>query len=259
MSCVRFYKNMTRINEQICEMQLYVNYSIENMESFGGIIENKSYYKKFGNDLYENIEILKPYKFASGQPILAALIKDKIVGIYLVGSSGKINQINGNIDYLNEVDCIYDLTGKYLKNFNTLELLKFCWIQQFQQSAIMLALPREIESDHLLIQHFGDGYLGCVSGSIRKNELLTLALSYDRLIKVEGSRRLFALPKFVVEERLKHSPFSEAEIKELTKVQEMNLKLVDQFIEKKTQEIRKDLDSCPRILRRGIGLASPLN
>ncbi|WP_173956225.1 hypothetical protein [Polynucleobacter tropicus] len=148
---------------------------------------------------------------------------------------------------------------KSIKNFNTLELLKFCWIQQFQQSAIMLALPREIESDHLLIQHFGDGYLGCVSGSIRKNELLTLALSYDRLIKVEGSRRLFALPKFVVEERLKHSPFSEAEIKELTKVQEMNLKLVDQFIEKKTQEIRKDLDSCPRILKRGIGLASSLN
>ena len=71
----------------------------------------------------ENIEILKPYKFASGQPILAALIKDKIVGIYLVGSSGKINQINGNIDYLNEVDCIYDLTGKYLKNFNTLGYL----------------------------------------------------------------------------------------------------------------------------------------
>ena len=148
---------------------------------------------------------------------------------------------------------------KAIKNFNILELLKFCWIQQFQQSAIMLALPIEIESDLMLIQRFGDGYLGCVSSAVRKSELLKLALSYDRLIKAEGSRRLFALPKFVIEERLKHSPFSEVEIRELTKVQEMNLKLVDQFIAKKTQEIRKDLDSYPKILKRGIGLEDSLN
>jgi len=70
-----------------------------------------------------NIEILKSHKLVSSQPILVALLKDKIVAIYLVSSIGKINQIHGTVDYLNETEEIYDLTGKFLKSYNTISHL----------------------------------------------------------------------------------------------------------------------------------------
>jgi hypothetical protein len=70
-----------------------------------------------------NIEILKSHKFASAQPLLVAILKDKIVAIYLVSSCGKINQIYGTVDCLNEADEIFDLTGKYLKIYNTINYL----------------------------------------------------------------------------------------------------------------------------------------
>lgn len=65
-----------------------------------------------------NIEILKSHKFVSAQPLLVAMLKDKIVAIYLISSCGKINQIHGTIDYLNEVEEIFDLTDKFLKTYN---------------------------------------------------------------------------------------------------------------------------------------------
>jgi hypothetical protein len=141
---------------------------------------------------------------------------------------------------------------KSLKNFSVAELLRYCWLQKFHHSALMLELPVQIESDSQLIRYFGQDYFACVNHSIRKKDLMQLALSYERLIQVEGSRRLFAVPKFVVAERLRHSPFSEAEILELTQIQEKNLQLVDRFIEKKTQELQIDLNSLPDIFRRGF-------
>jgi hypothetical protein len=45
-SCIRFYKNITRINDQICSMQKYVNYSILSMEKFSLIIKDKIQYMK---------------------------------------------------------------------------------------------------------------------------------------------------------------------------------------------------------------------
>ena len=70
-----------------------------------------------------NIEILKSHKFVSAQPLLVAMLKDKITAIYLISSCGKINQIFGIVDYLNEVEELFDLTGKFLKTYNTINYL----------------------------------------------------------------------------------------------------------------------------------------
>jgi len=145
---------------------------------------------------------------------------------------------------------------KSIPNFSVLELLKFCWLQQFHVPALMLDVPYELDSDSKLIQYFGSGYLGCISGSIRKKEFQKLALSYHQISQVEHCRRLFSVPTFVVEERLKQVPFSEAEIGELTQIQESSLKLVDQFIQKKTQELKRNLQAIPPIIKRGFGQAS---
>ena len=70
-----------------------------------------------------NIEILKSNKFVSAQPLLVAILRNKIVAIYLISSFGKINQIFGTVDYLNEVEEIFDLTGKHLRTYNTINYL----------------------------------------------------------------------------------------------------------------------------------------
>jgi len=142
---------------------------------------------------------------------------------------------------------------KPIKSFNLIELLKYCWIHQFDKPALLVALPIELESDTALIQQFGDAYLGCISGAIKKGELQNLALTYRKLVQVEGSRRFFSVPSFVVEERLKQTPFTEMEIKSLVKLQDKNLKLVDQLIQKKVDELKRELSVLPNILKRGIG------
>jgi hypothetical protein len=141
---------------------------------------------------------------------------------------------------------------KAIRSFSLIELIKYCWIRKFRKSALLVVLPIELESDAGLIAQFGNAYLGCVSGAIKRSELLHLALSYKKLVQVEGSRRFFSVPSFVVEERLKQAPFSDAEIKALVKIQDQNLKLVDQLIAKKLKELKKELNAIPGILKRGI-------
>jgi hypothetical protein len=57
----------------------------------------------------------------------------------------------------------------------------------------------------------------------------------------------------VVEERLKQTPFTEVEIKTLIKLQDKNLKLVDQFIQQKVDDLKRELNTLPSVFRRGIG------
>lgn len=142
---------------------------------------------------------------------------------------------------------------KPIKSFSLIELLKYYWIRRFNKSALLVVLPIELESDVQLIEYFGSAYLGFVSGSIKKSELQTLALSYRRLAQTEGSRRFFSVPSFVVKERLKQTPFTEAEIKTLIKLQEKNLKLVDQFIQQKVDDLKNELNTLPSIFTRGVG------
>jgi len=51
MMCVRFYANISRINEQICTMQKYIAYTVSKMDAFKGVIKDKSSYVSFGQDL----------------------------------------------------------------------------------------------------------------------------------------------------------------------------------------------------------------
>ena len=51
MTCVRFYANISRINEQICHMQKYLAYTTATMESFESVIKGLSTYGGFRRDL----------------------------------------------------------------------------------------------------------------------------------------------------------------------------------------------------------------
>jgi hypothetical protein len=60
ISCMRFYKNISRINKQICDMQHYLDYTLSSMDSFISIIQNKPHYRLSYASIYWLI--MKNYK-----------------------------------------------------------------------------------------------------------------------------------------------------------------------------------------------------
>jgi hypothetical protein len=130
-----------------------------------------------------NLEILKSHKFASAQPLLVALLKDKIMAIYLVSSCGKINQIHGTVDYLNEVEEVYDLTGKYLKTYNTINYLLLNAFKALSPEEIITfkkelnILEEKIFSNYVLNDIPFDVIKRHISRDIRKTNLTAILKS----------------------------------------------------------------------------------
>jgi len=52
--CQRYYRNIVKINNHLIELKNYVNYSIDNMNKFSNIIQNKETYKGFDIDLQKH-------------------------------------------------------------------------------------------------------------------------------------------------------------------------------------------------------------
>ena len=59
MTCVRFYANISRINEQICHMQKYLAYTTATMDSFERVIKDLSTYGGFRRDLAASRQTLE--------------------------------------------------------------------------------------------------------------------------------------------------------------------------------------------------------
>ena len=108
-SCIRFYKNITRINEQICSMQKYVNYSISSMEKFSLIIKDKIQYQLFHRDLLEHIETLKQLKNSIKNvcPFTPSFSKIGEIGLLL----GCYYELYSNKEYENSLKYSFDFEG----------------------------------------------------------------------------------------------------------------------------------------------------
>lgn len=109
VSCTRFYKNINRINEQICEMQKYVTYSISSMERFSAIIKNKPHYNKFNIDLHRHVITLKDLnnRIQQVQPFQASLSKIGEIGLLL----GCYYELHSNMNYEKSLKYSFDFEG----------------------------------------------------------------------------------------------------------------------------------------------------
>ena len=109
VSCIRFYNNINRINEQICEMQKYVQYSISNMENFSSIIKTKSQYKVFNNDLLCHIDSLQHLKerIQNVCPFKPSFSKIGEIGLLL----GCYYELHSNIEYEKALQYSFDFEG----------------------------------------------------------------------------------------------------------------------------------------------------
>ena len=109
ISCIRFYNNIRKINQQICEMQEYLNYSILSIESFCNIIQDKSHYMYFHKDaLYHlnNLYALRNH-ITSVQPFEPSFSKIGEIGILL----GCYYELYSNNDYAESLQYSFYFEG----------------------------------------------------------------------------------------------------------------------------------------------------
>ena len=83
--CNRMYSNMKRMNEDLCEMREYANYSITSMENFIQLNKNKYYYKDFCTDVENHCNKLKQFHnmLIAIQPFRLSLNKMNEMGLLM--------------------------------------------------------------------------------------------------------------------------------------------------------------------------------
>ena len=74
MSCIRFYKNTRKINNDLCDMKAYLKYSIQSLDAFTTIHANKVSYSKFCSDarkhrvvlqrLHSELDCIQPFRLS---------------------------------------------------------------------------------------------------------------------------------------------------------------------------------------------------
>lgn len=67
-----------------------------------------------------NINILEEINLISGQPIVAIIENNAVVGLYLIKVNGEIFQINGDIDFLFDLKEMSDISTINVKKYNAI-------------------------------------------------------------------------------------------------------------------------------------------
>ena len=113
ISCSRFYKNIEKINQNISTIKHYLDYSIQSMETFAGIIANKSTYQHFLTCLQKKIENLHKLRqlFSSVQPFSPSFSKIGEIGNLL----SCYYQLHSNIEYGEALKYSFEFEG-YINN-----------------------------------------------------------------------------------------------------------------------------------------------
>lgn len=82
VSFTRFYNNVQQINKHLYEMMHYLDYTLYSMRTFSTLIENKSTYKDFNNELMKHYTILSELQKEIGKihPFSPSLFKLTEIG-----------------------------------------------------------------------------------------------------------------------------------------------------------------------------------
>ena len=154
VSCIRFYKNINRINEQICEMQKYVDYSISSMKSFSNIIENKPNYKLFHLDLLTHINTFEQLKEQIQYvcPFKPSFTKIGEIGVLL----GCYYEIHSNEEYAKSLKYSFEFEG-FMSNllgiYDNLKNNKIGMSEFYTENSLMIKqqyYPAMIHEKHVL-------------------------------------------------------------------------------------------------------------
>lgn len=106
--CIRFYKNITNVNNYLCNMRNYLQHTISSMESFYNVNKELVNYESFCNDVMKSCEKLKEFynSLSSIQPFKPNIAKIVEIG-YLLKQF-----------YILHSDKTYEKSIKYSVGFN---------------------------------------------------------------------------------------------------------------------------------------------
>ena len=113
IACCRFYTNINKINENICELQRYLDYTLQNITVFSAILKDKPTYAPFLNRLKENGSRLKDLQghIQGVRPFKAAISKISKIGTLLEC----YYEIHSNVEYGESILYSFSFYG-YIKN-----------------------------------------------------------------------------------------------------------------------------------------------
>jgi hypothetical protein len=113
MLCLKFYANISRINEQICYMKEYLAYTTHQMDAFGKIIEANHTYNSFGQDLKIHKNSLSSLNrlFSDVKPFTPSLSKIGEIGSLL----GCYYELHSNKEYERSLLYSFSFHG-YIQN-----------------------------------------------------------------------------------------------------------------------------------------------
>ena len=117
-ACFRFYRNVNKINDQLCEMRRHLEFSIKSMETFIGLNKEKSTYSEFLDETSKRLESLREFneELYSLKPFCSSFTKIFEIGYmlrcyYLIYSKAEyyeaIQYSYGFEGYMNNLSGVY--------------------------------------------------------------------------------------------------------------------------------------------------------
>ena len=137
---LKFYRNIQKVNDELCYMKDYVNYSIESMEHFVEIHNFKPSYSSFCEDVNKNIQVLQNIKkeLEYVRPFYLGLSKFNSLGymfkcyhsLYIKPEYGASLQYSMKFEgYINNIIGLYENVLSQSLSFATIDKTKECDIR----------------------------------------------------------------------------------------------------------------------------------
>ena len=140
---------------------------------------------------------------------------------------------------------------KPIDRYSCVELIRYIWINQSSRRAFVVKLPKDLPTDHALIQSFDEQYLGHIPKRIGREPLKQLAILYRKINDIERYKRRLGTGVFALMGTAGMSVFSKRELSTLLSEQAKSLRPVYVMIDERLEALKAELASKKDIFMRG--------
>ena len=140
---------------------------------------------------------------------------------------------------------------KPIDRYSCVELIRYIWINQSSRRAFVVKLPKDLPTDHALIQSFDEQYLGHIPKRLGREPLKELAILHRKINDIERYKRRLGTGVFALMGTAGMSVFSKRELSALLSEQAKSLRPVYAMIEERLEALKAELASKKDIFMRG--------
>ena len=123
--------------------------------------------------------------------------------------------------------------------------------QEQVPSISVIKFPNQLKTDKHLLS-FGESYLGCINGEIKKSELIKQIALYEKLdnnevildwLKIEIGKLKGNNDRFML---------SDEELSELESIQSASNNPIQKWVAEREKSIKNEIKNIPKLLKRGF-------